>query len=161
MCSYLKKRSHPHKPLVLWAIQMVDQLSILLTHTFRHTKNTFLLATRWLRKITSNKHQEAFELLNDCVSMLRKFECSTGTIQSCPLLQANEAKATKAKHDKTPKCTAGTDPPGGSLVIPDPKHQRSSITTDSTPSAEDLSGTLIYTGTNMVPSVNEPNPAYL
>jgi hypothetical protein len=30
--SYLKKSSHPHKPLVLWAIQMIDQLSILLIH---------------------------------------------------------------------------------------------------------------------------------
>jgi hypothetical protein len=74
---------------------MVDQLSILLTQTFCHTPNTFLLATGWVRKIASNKHHEASELLDDCVSMLHKFECSTCTIPSCPLLQVDKAKAAK------------------------------------------------------------------
>jgi hypothetical protein len=32
MRSYLKKSNRPHKPLVLWTVQMLDQLSIVLTH---------------------------------------------------------------------------------------------------------------------------------
>jgi len=42
MQSYLKKINRPHKPLILWTIQMLNQLSILLTYLHRHTKNTFL-----------------------------------------------------------------------------------------------------------------------
>jgi hypothetical protein len=70
---YLKKSSHPHKLLVLWVVQMVNQLSILLTHTLHHTKNAFLLASAWLSKIASDKHLKAFKLLNDCVITLHKF----------------------------------------------------------------------------------------
>jgi hypothetical protein len=44
MHSYLKKSNCPHKPLVLWVIQILDQLSILLTHPLHHMKNAFLLA---------------------------------------------------------------------------------------------------------------------
>jgi len=101
---YLKKSNRPHKPLVLWTIEMLDQLSILLTHPLRHTKNTFLLASGKLHEITSDKFHEAFELLDDCVSTLCKFECGTSTIPSCPLLMADEAKAAKAKVDKASKC---------------------------------------------------------
>jgi hypothetical protein len=36
MRSYLKKTNRPHKPLVLWLVQMLDQLSILLTHPLRY-----------------------------------------------------------------------------------------------------------------------------
>jgi hypothetical protein len=42
MRTYLKKSNHPHKPLVLWGIQMLDQLSILLTHPLCHTNNTMI-----------------------------------------------------------------------------------------------------------------------
>jgi hypothetical protein len=43
MQSYLKKTNRPHKPLVLWTVQMLDQLSILLTHPLRYMKNAFLV----------------------------------------------------------------------------------------------------------------------
>ena len=76
---------------------MLDQLSILLTHPLRHTKNTFLLTSGKLHEIASDKFHEAFELLDDCVSLLRKFECGTGTIPSWPLLMADEVKAARAK----------------------------------------------------------------
>ena len=79
---YLKKSNRPHKPLVLWTVQMLDQLSILLTHPLRHTKNTFLLASGKLHEIALDKFLKAFELLDDCASTLLKFECSTGTIPS-------------------------------------------------------------------------------
>ena len=37
MRSYLKNTNRPHKPLVLWTVQMLDQLSILLP---RHQRQT-------------------------------------------------------------------------------------------------------------------------
>jgi hypothetical protein len=82
MRSYLKKSNRPHKPLVLWTVQMLDQLSILLTHPLCHMKNTFLLANNRLHEIASDKFIEAFELLDDCISNLHKFECGTGTARS-------------------------------------------------------------------------------
>ena len=36
MQAYLKKSNRPHKPLILWTIQMLNQLSILLTHPVCH-----------------------------------------------------------------------------------------------------------------------------
>ena len=120
-------------------------------------KNAFLLASRLLGKITSNKHEEAFELFDNFVSTLRKFECGTGTILSCPLLQADKVKTAKAKNDKRPKHTTGMDHPGSSAVTPATKCQCSQKTPNMTPSADDLSGTLLYTGTNMLPSVNDQN----
>jgi hypothetical protein len=103
MRAYLKKSNQPHKPLVLWTVQMLDQLSILLTHPLRHTKNSFLLTNDRLREVATDKFLEAFELLNNCVSTLQKIECGTGTIPSCPLLQAEEAKSAKPKLDKASK----------------------------------------------------------
>jgi hypothetical protein len=88
---------------------MLDQLSILLMHPLCHAKNVFLVADDRLSEVALDKFVEAFELLDDCVSTLRKFESGTGTIPSCPLLQADEAKAAKAKLDKVPKRTAGHD----------------------------------------------------
>jgi hypothetical protein len=82
---------------------MLDQLSILLTHPLRQTKNTYLLANDRLSEIAPDKYVEAFELLDDCVGILRKFECGTGTIPSCPLLRADEAKIAEVKLDKAPK----------------------------------------------------------
>ena len=66
---------------------------------------------------------KAFELLDDYVSTLHKFECGTGTILSCPLLQADEAKTAKAKLDKAPKHSASHDHAGTGLVTPDTKRQ--------------------------------------
>ena len=138
---------------------MLDQLSILLTHPLCHTKNTFLMANDRLHKVATDKFHEAFELLDDCVSIFRKFKCGTGTIPSCPLLQADEAKATKAKFDKAPKHGNGSDAPGMGLVAHDTMRQHTGKPGNATPSADELSGTLIYTGTDMMPSVNEANPA--
>jgi hypothetical protein len=100
-----------------------------------------------------------FTLLDDCVSTLWKFECGTGTIPSCPLLMADEARAARSKIDKTPKCTSGPDASAMGFTSPDAKCQRSGKPANTTPSADDLSGTLIYTGTDMMPSVNEADPA--
>ena len=159
MRAHLKKSNRPHKPLVLWTVQMLDQLSILITHPLRHTKNTFLLANGKINEIASDKFTEAFELLDDCVSTLRKFECGTGTIPSCPLLMADEAKTARSKLDKAPKRTAGLDSSAMGFTAADAKRQRTGKPVDTTPSADDLSGTLIYSGTDMMPSVNEANPA--
>jgi hypothetical protein len=139
MRSYLKKSFHPYKPLVLWVVQMIDQLSILLTHPLHHTNNAFLLANDRLHEVATEKFQEAFELLDDCISMLQKFECGTGTIPFCPLLQANEAKATKAKLDKAPKGATGADSIMVGLVTPDTKRQRTGKAHEATPSTNDLS----------------------
>jgi hypothetical protein len=156
--AYLKKSKRPHKLLTLWTVQMLDQLSILLTHPLRHTKNTFLLASGKLHEIATDKFHEAFELLDDCISTLRKFKCGTGTIPSCPLLMANEAKAAKAKIDKAPECNAGPDTFGMGFTSPDAKCQCSGKPANATPSADSLSGTLIYTSSDMMPSINEANP---
>jgi hypothetical protein len=86
MRSYLKKTNQPHKPLVLWAVQMLDQLSILLTNPLHYAKSAFLVTNDRLPEVASDKFIEAFELLDDCVSTLRKFESGTGTIPSCPLI---------------------------------------------------------------------------
>jgi hypothetical protein len=157
MRSHLKKSNRPHKSLVFWTVQMLDQLSILLTHPLCHAKNAFLVANDRLSEVALDKFVEAFELLDNCMSTLRKFESGTGTIPSCPLLQADKAKAAKAKLDKVPKLTAGHDPLGSGLVTPDTKRQRGSKPSNATPSSDDLSGTLVYTGTDMMPTVNESN----
>jgi hypothetical protein len=159
MRAHLKKSNRPHKPLVLWTVQMLNQLSILITHPLRHTKNTFLLASGKIHEIAADKFNEAFELLDDCVSTLRKFECGTGTIPSCPLLMADEARAARSKANKTPKCTSGPDASAMGFTSPNAKRQRSGKPVDTTPSADDLADTLIYMGTDMMPSVNEANPA--
>ena len=62
-----------------------------------------------------------------------------------------------AKLDKAPKHTTWPDLIGVWLVTPDTKRQRTGKAHDIAPSADDLSGTLIYMGTNMMPSVNEAN----
>jgi hypothetical protein len=157
MRSYLKKTNRPHKPLVLWTVQMLDQLSILITHPLHYTKNAFLVTNDRLSEMTSDKFIEAFELLDNCVSTLHKFKSGTGTIPSCLLLQADEAKAAKAKLDKTPKRTASLDHHGLGLITPDTKRQRGSKPGDITPSGDDLNGTLVYTGTDMMLTVNETN----
>jgi hypothetical protein len=157
MRSYLKKSNRPHKPLVLWMVQMLDQLSILLTHPLRHMRNAFLVANDRLSEVASDKFIKAFDLLDNCISTLRKFECGMGTIPSCPLLQADEAKTTKAKLDKGPKHTASHDQPGSGLVTPDTKRQQGSKPGDITPSSNDLNGTLVYTGTDMIQTVNKSN----
>jgi hypothetical protein len=59
--------------------------------------------------------------------------------------------------DKMPKGTAGLDPHGSGLIMPDPKRQRGSKPGDVTPSGDDLNGTLVYTGTDMMPTVNKAN----
>jgi hypothetical protein len=156
MQSYLKKTNRPHKPLVLWTVQMLDQLSILLTHPLRYAKNAFLVTNDRLSEVTSDKFVKAFKLLDDCVSTLRKFESGMGTSPSCPLLQADEAKAAKAKLDKTPKRTAGLDPHGSGLITPDTKRQRGLKPSNATLSGDDLNGTLV-SGTDMMPTVNETN----
>jgi hypothetical protein len=45
------------------------------------------------------------------------------------------------------------------LITPDAKCQHTGKPDDALPLADDLSGTLIYTGNNMMPSVKEANPA--
>jgi hypothetical protein len=157
MRSYLKKTNRPHKPLVLWTVQMRGQLSILLTHPLCYAKNTFLVTNGRLSKVASDKFVEAFELLDNCVSTLRKFESGTGTIPSCPLLQADKAKAAKTKPDKTPKRHTGHDPHGSGLITPNTKRQHGPKLGEATPSGDALNGTLVYTSTNMMPTVNETN----
>ena len=154
MRSYLKKTNQPHRPLVLWVVQMLDQLSILLTHPLRHTKNASLVAQGNIADIATDKFIEAFDLLDDCVSTLRKFESGTGTIPSCPLLQADDLKQAKSKQDKL-KRTAPIETQSGQ---PSQKKARPVV---ATPSADDLCGTFIFKGRSdeMMPSVNEANPA--
>ena len=156
MRSYLKKTNQPHRPLVLWVVQMIDQLSILLTHPLRHTKNASLVAHGDISGIATDKFVEAFDLLDDCVSTLRKFESGTGTIPSCPLLQSDDLKQAKSKLDRQ-KRIAPADTQK-SHAASDTKRARPSV---ATPTADDLAGTLIFKGRpdEMMPSVNEPNPA--
>jgi hypothetical protein len=45
------------------------------------------------------------------------------------------------------------------FAAPDHKRQRNSKPGDSTPSPDDLSGTLVYTGSDMMPTVSEANPS--
>ncbi len=137
-------------------VQMLDQLSILLAHPLRHAKNAFLIANDRLSEVASDKFVKAFELLDDCVSMLLKFKCGTDTIPSCPLLQAKEAKATKAKLDKALKRTANHDHPGLGLISPDTKRQQGLKPGNVMPSSNNLNGTLVYTGTNMMPTITNP-----
>jgi hypothetical protein len=124
-------------------VQILDQLSILLADPLRHMKNTFFLVSGKLHDIATDKFHDAFELLDDCVCTLRKFKCGTGTIPSCPLLMANEAKAAKAKVEKTSKHNAGIDAPGTGLITPDAKLQHTGKPGNALPSADNLSGTLI------------------
>ena len=92
MRSYLKKTNQPHRQLVLWVDQMLDQLSNLLMHPLWHTKNASLVAHGNISDITTDKLIEAFKLLDGCISTLCKFESGTGTIPSCPVLHAEDLK---------------------------------------------------------------------
>jgi hypothetical protein len=138
---------------------MLNQLNILLIHPLHHTKNTYLLANDRLHEIATDKFIKAFKLLDDCISTLCKFECGTSTIPSCPLLQADEAKTAKAKLKKAPKHAATPEASGMGLVTPDAKCQRTGKPSSVTPSVDDLASMLIYSGTDMMPSVNKANPA--
>ncbi len=99
MWSYLKKSNQPHRLLILWVVQMLNQLSILLKYPLWHTKNAFLVAQDKTGNIATDKFIKAFELLDDCISTLCKFESGTGTILSCSLLQAEDLKQAKSKQD--------------------------------------------------------------
>ncbi len=55
MRSYLKKTNQPYRPLVLWVVQMLDQLSILFTHPLQHTKNASLVAQGIINDIATDK----------------------------------------------------------------------------------------------------------
>ena len=68
------------------------------------------------------------------------------------------ADEAKAKVNKAPTCNTGPDAPWMGFTTPDAKRQHSGKLADTTPLAGNLSGTLIYTGTNMMPSINEANP---
>jgi hypothetical protein len=136
---------------------MLNQLSILLTHPLCHAKNAFFAANNRLSEVASDKFVEAFELLDNCVSTLHQFESGTGTIPSCPLLQADEAKTTKAKLDKAPKHTASHNPLGSGVITPNTKRQRGLKPSNATLSSDDLNGTFVYTGNDMMPTVNESN----
>ena len=72
---------------------------------------------------------------------------------------ADEAKTARSKIDKAPKRTAGPDSSAMGFTSADAKRQSTGKPVDTTPLADDLSGTLIYTGTDMMPSVNEANPS--
>jgi hypothetical protein len=76
----------------------------------------------------------------------------------CPLLQADKAKATKNKLDKAPKRNAGSDTSGLGVITPDTKRQHIGKPGNAVPSTDNLFGTLIYKGTDMMPTVNEANP---
>ena len=78
---------------------MANQPIILLTPPLQHSKNAFLLANDRLCEVATNKFHKAFELLDNCISTLQKFECCTGTIPSCPLLQAEENAVTPESAD--------------------------------------------------------------
>ena len=71
---------------------------------------------------------------------------------------ADEAKAAKAKVDKAPKRNTGADASGMGFTTPPAKRQHSGKPANTTPLADDLSGTLIYMNSDMMPSVNEANP---
>jgi len=136
-------------------VQMLDQLSILLTHPFRHTKNASLVAQDNINDIATNKFIEAFDLLDNCVSTLCKFKSGTGTIPSCPLLQADKLKQAKSKLDQL-KRAAPVDNHRGQPSS-NPKKARPSVIT---PTADNLAGTFIFKGRpdEMMPSINEANP---
>ena len=85
-------------------VQKINQLSMHLTHPLRYTKNTFLVAHDKVADIATGKFIEAFNLLDNYISTLCKFESTMGTISSCPLLQADNLKHAKPKLDYPPKC---------------------------------------------------------
>ena len=74
---------------------MINQLSVLLTHPLCHTKNTFLVGNDRISGIAMDKFRETFDLLDDCISTLHKFECGKDTISMCPLLQVDKSKQAK------------------------------------------------------------------
>ena len=151
-----QKINQPHRPLVLWVVQMLDQLSILLTHPLGHTKNASLMAQGNITDIATDKFIKAFDLLDDCISTLRKFKSGTGTIPSCPLLQADELKQAKSKLDQLKRAAPVNNHRG--QPSSDPKKARPSVITLT---ADDLAGTFIFKGRpdKMMPLVNEANPA--
>jgi hypothetical protein len=69
------------------------------------------------------------------------------------------AKAAKAKVNKAPKHNAAPDALGLGFTTPNTKCQHSGKLADATPLADNLLGTLIYMGSNIMPSINEANPA--
>lgn len=104
-----------------------------------------------------DKFQEAFDILDDCINTLRKFECGTGTLPSCPLLQADELKYSKIKQDKLLNCTVAHDPPPGYPAFVDIKK---ACTGPTVPTSDELAGILIFNGKleDIMSSINKSNP---
>jgi hypothetical protein len=87
---YLKKSNRPYKPLVLWTVQLIDQLSILLTHPLCHTKNSFLITNDRLSEVTMDKFIEAFET----TASVLYASSSVAQARSCPV---RSSKLTRPK----------------------------------------------------------------
>jgi hypothetical protein len=57
----------------------------------------------------------------------------------------------------TPKHTAGHDHTCTGLMTPDTIHQQGLKPGNASPSSNNLNSTLVYSGTNMMPTINESN----
>ena len=76
-----------------------------------------------------------------------------------PTPYGRRSESCQGQVDKAPKCTTGHDASPMGFMTPNAKRQHSGKPADATPLANDLSGTLVYTGFDMMPSIKEANPA--
>ena len=63
------------------------------------------------------------------------------------------------RRSAPPKCTAGVNTASAGFITPDAKLARPGKPSNTAPSADNLSGTLMCTGADMMLTINEANPS--
>lgn len=155
MRRYFKMSGRSHTELILWVVQMIDQLSLLCTHPLRQLKNLHLMSSGHHSSINIEKLEEAMVMYDDAIDTLKKVATATGTVPSCTLAQnyaSKKAKESQAKDAKR-QLPSGTT---GSTTRPVKKLRESSMPLTS--SLEDRDGTLVWSGDGLMPVVDEKDP---
>ena len=98
MRRYFKMSGRSHTELILWVVQMIDQLSLLCTHPLRQLKNLHLMSSGHHSSISIEKLEEAMVMYEDAIDTLKKVATATGTVPVAPLL-----RTTPPKRSRNPK----------------------------------------------------------
>ncbi len=155
MRRYFKMSGRSHTELVLWIVQMVDQLSLLCTHPLRQLKNLHLMSSGRHADINTEKLEEAMVMYEDAIDTLKKVATATGTVPGCTLAQNHASKKVKESHAKENK----RQTPHSSVAVTNRPGKKPRDSTAPLPSSlEDRDGTLIWSGDGLMPVVDEKDP---
>ena len=95
MHQYFKMSGRSHTELVLWVVQMIDQLSLLCTHPLCQLKNLHLMSLGHHSSISIEQIEEAMVMYDDAIVTLKKVATATRTVPICTLAQNYASKKAK------------------------------------------------------------------